>query len=119
MHLFNDEAELRFRNYISDYPNGRYLDQSYLGLSKIYYRNKQFEKAIDIMNMVNVFDLNIEEESMYYFRLGYSYFVIEDYESSKLAFYDINKLKFTYSDLTTYCLSYGIYRCAIKEFEKI
>ena len=124
MQLFNDESELRFQNYISDYPNGKYVNQSYLGLSNIYYRNKQFEKAIAMMKMVNVYGLSTEQEAMFYFRLGYSYFVIEDYESSKLAFFDINKTKFTYSDLTTYCLGHmayteGNYATAINEFEKI
>lgn len=124
MKLFNQEAEMRFLDYLNKYPNGVYVNLSYLALSKIYYRNKQFEKAIAMMKMVNVFQLGTEEIAMYYFRLGYSYFVIDDYEASKLAFYDIDKINFTYSDLTTYCLGHmayseGNYATATKEFEKI
>ncbi|MDA7794520.1 tetratricopeptide repeat protein [Flavobacteriales bacterium] len=124
LELFNDEAEMRFEDYLNDYPHGKYRNKSYLALSKIHFRNKDYEKAIAKLNLIDVFELDFEEEAMYYFRLGYSYFITGKYEEAKVSFFDINKIKFTYSDLTTYCLGHmaydeGNYATALNEFNKL
>ncbi|MBL6658007.1 MAG: tetratricopeptide repeat protein [Flavobacteriales bacterium] len=124
LELFNDEAEIRFEDYLSNYPHGKYRNKSFLALSKIHFRNKEYDKAIAKLNMVDVFDLDFEDEAMYYFRLGYSYFITGKYDEAKIFFFDINKIKFTYSDLTTYCLGHmayeeGNYATALKEFNKL
>ena len=75
LELFNDEAAVRFEDYLSNYPYGKFRNKSYLALSQIHFRNKEYDKAIAKLNMVDVFELDFEEEAMYYFRLGYSYFI--------------------------------------------
>lgn len=124
LELFNDEAEMRFEDYLSNYPNGKFRNKSFLALSKIHFRNKEYDKAIAKLNMVDVFELEFEDEAMYYFRLGYSYFITGKFDEAKVSFFDIKKIKFTYSDLTTYCLGHmayeeGNYATALKEFNKL
>lgn len=124
MQLFNDEAPWRLQMYLTDYPDGQFVNQAYLTLSKIYHRNKQFEKAIETMKMVDPFQLEKDEEAMFYFRLGYAHFSLEQYDASSLAFYDIDKVKFSFSDLTTYCLGHiayvdGNYATAVSRFKKL
>ena len=71
-----------------------------------------------------MFDLEFHEEAIYYFRLGYSYFSLNKYEEAKLAFFDIKSISFTYSELTTYCLSHmayeeGNYATALEGFQQL
>ena len=124
LELFNDEAAMRFEDYLSDYPYGKFRNKSYLALSQIHFRNKEYDKAIAKLNMVDVYELEFEDEAMYYFRLGYSYFITGKYDEAKVSFYDINKIKFSYSDLITYFLGHmayeeGNYATALKEFNKL
>lgn len=124
LELFNDEAAMRFEGYLSDYPYGKFRNKSYLALSQIHFRNKEYDKAIAKLNMVDVYELEFEDEAMYYFRLGYSYFITGKYDEAKVSFYDINKIKFSYSDLITYFLGHmayeeGNYATALKEFNKL
>ena len=90
----------------------------------MHFRNKEYDKVIAKLNSVNVYDLEFKEEAMYYFRLGYSYFSLNKYDDAKIAFFDLKSIQFTYSELTTYCLSHiayeeGNYATALQGFEQL
>ena len=124
LELFNDEAQFRLEQYLENYPLGEYSRQAYLALAKLHFRNKEYDKVIAKLSNVNVYDLEFHEEAMYYFRLGYSYFSLNKYEEAKLAFFDIKSISFTYSELTTYCLSHmayeeGNYATALQGFQQL
>ena len=124
LELFNDEAQFRLEQYLENYPFGEYRRQAYLALAKLHFRNKEYDKVIAKLSNVNVYDLEFHEEAMYYFRLGYSYFSLNKYEEAKLAFFDIKSVAFTYSELTTYCLSHmayeeGNYATALQGFQQL
>ena len=124
LELFNDEAQFRLEQYLENYPNGQYNKEAYIALSKLHFRNKEYDKVIAKLSNVNVYDLEFHEEAMYYFRLGYSYFSLNKYEEAKLAFFDIKSISFTYSELTTYCLSHmayeeGNYATALHGFQQL
>ena len=124
LELFNDEAQFRLEQYLENYPLGEYSRQAYLALAKLHFRNKEYDKVIAKLSNVNVHDLEFNEEAMYYFRLGYSYFSLNKYEEAKLAFFDIKSISFTYSELTTYCLSHmayeeGNYATALQGFQQL
>ena len=124
LELFNDEAKFRIEQYLENYPTGRYTNDAYIALSKYHFRNKEYEKVIAKLSNVNLYDLDFHQQAMYYFRLGYSYFSLNKYEEAKLAFFDIKSISFTYSDLTTYCLSHmdyeeGNYVSALQGFKQL
>ena len=124
LELFNEEAQFRLEQYLSNYPYGRFRKEAYLNLSKLHFRNTEFEKVIAKLSNISIYDLEFEEEAMYYFRLGYSYFVLDKYEEAKIAFFDLKNIKFTYTDLTTYCLAHmayaeGNFATALVGFEKL
>ena len=124
LELFNDEAQFRLEQYLENYPLGEYSRQAYLALAKLHFRNKEYDKVIAKLSNVNVYDLEFHEEAMYYFRLGYSYFSLNKYLEAKLAFFDIKSISFTYSELTTYCLSHmayeeGNYATALQGFQQL
>ena len=124
LELFNNEAQFRLEQYLENYPLGNYSRQAYLALAKLHFRNKEFEKVIAKLSNINVYDLEFLEEAMYYFRLGYSYFSLNKYEEAKLTFFNIKYVAFTYSELTTYCLSHmaykeGNYATALQGFQQL
>ncbi len=69
LELFNDEAQFRLEQYLENYPNGKYNKETYIALSKLHFRNKEYDKVIAKLSNVNVYDLEFHEEAMYYFRL--------------------------------------------------
>ena len=124
LELFNDEAQFRLEQYLENYPKGSYTKEAKLSLAKLHFRNKEYDKVIAKLNSVNVYDLEFKEEAMYYFRLGYSYFSLNKYDDAKIAFFDLKSIQFTYSELTTYCLSHiayeeGNYATALQGFEQL
>ena len=124
LELFNDEAQFLLEKYLDGYPNGSYRKEAFLSLAKLHFRNKEYDKVIAKLNNVDVYDLEFQEEAMYYFRLGYSYFSLHKYDQAKVAFFDLKSIQFTYSELTTYCLSHmayeeGNYATALQGFEQL
>ena len=124
LELFNREAEFRLKKYLEEYPYGKYNRQAYLGLAKLHFRNKDYEKVIAKLSNINHYDLKPNEVAMYYFRLGYSFFNLKKYQDAKLAFSNIESIPFIYSELTNYCLSHiayeeGNYAVALQGFEKL
>ncbi|MDA9897958.1 tetratricopeptide repeat protein [Flavobacteriales bacterium] len=124
LELFNEEAQFRLDQYLENYPHGQYRKEVFLALAKLHFRNKAYDKVIAKLNNVDVYKLDFHEEAMYFFRLGYSYFSLNKYEEAKVAFFDLREANFTYSELTTYCLSHmayeeGNYATALLGFEDL
>jgi len=124
LELFNDEAQFRLEQYLDKYSSGVYRKSAILNLAKLHFRNKDYEKVVAKLVNIDVYDLNFEEEAMYFFRLGYAYFALNKFEEAKLAFYDLKNRKFTYSDLIKYSLAHiayeeGNYASALQVFESL
>jgi len=116
LELFNRDAEFLLTRFIENYSESPEVKNAYFHLGKYKFRKKNYKRAIEWFQKVDVYNLNNEELSEYYFKIGYSYFVIaqeessEDYyERARQMFYEIKDTHTKYSLPTVYYYSHISY----------
>ncbi len=122
--LINDDAEYLLNKYLKKYPNGNYANLAFFELGRYRFIKKDFLKCIVSLRKVDVKSLTDSQRNSYYFRLGYSCFIEEKYQESQLAFYELEGVKFSFSDLVNYCVAHmnyiqGNYASALNSFYKL
>lgn len=115
LELFNDDAEEMLTAFIEAYPEHSKVRTAHFQLGKYQYRKKRYRQAIRSLEVVDVFELNSEEKNEFYFKLGYSYFMSNDYEQAKANFYKIIEKDNKYHDPANYY--YGHIAYENKNFE--
>ncbi len=95
--LFNADAEYLLSKFIAKHPESPRRKAAYYQMGKYKYRKKKYNDAIEWFNKIDPYDLNNEQLSEFYFKLGYSYFMTKDYDKSGKAFYEIKDTDSKYS----------------------
>lgn len=76
--LRKNHAEKGLEAFMKEYPNSAYFAQANLPLSDYYLAQKDFEKALNILQKVNQYQLSKEENTQYVMKLGYAKFMTGD-----------------------------------------
>lgn len=122
--LFNKDAEYLLINFINENPESPRIKSSYFQMGKYQYRKKRYNKAIEWFEKIDKYDLNNTDLAEFYFKLGYSHFVMEDFEKASKAFYEIKDSDTEYSVPAIYYYSHIAYNNknyenALMGFEKL
>ena len=124
LQLFNKDAEYLFKRFIQDHPENPKVRTAYFQLGIYKFRKHSYTRAIEWFGKVDKYDLNNEELSEYYFKLGYSYFVKGDIERARTQFYEIKDATTKYTQPAVYYYSHisylnQNYETALQGFEKL
>ena len=87
--LFNTDAEFLLTEFIYQHPDHALVKPAYFHLGRFFYRDKKYKKVIQYLNETDRLVLSEEQQEEYAFKLGYSYFKIEQYEESLPLFKEI------------------------------
>ena len=109
VYLFNEDAEYRLNQFISNHPESMKTRKAVWELSLFLYKTKKYRKAIIYFEKVDRIMLSDDEKAEYFFKKGYSYFMRKDYEKAGQAFYEIKDLDTDYSGPATYYYAYIAY----------
>lgn len=95
--LFNADAEYYTNEFIRDNPNNNLVNEAYFSLGGYFYTLKQWNDGLKAYSKTEWQKLNKEQQSEYFFKKGYCYFMKDDNEQAKLCFYEIKdkNTKFT------------------------
>ena len=107
--LFNNDAEYLISKFISERPESPKVKSAYFYMAKFQYRKKKYSKTIDWFEKVDRYSLNEDESAEYYFKIGYSYFMENDLEKAKNAFYEIKDVDTKYTPPAIYYYSHIAY----------
>lgn len=124
LELFNKDSELLLKKFIANHPESPKVQAAYFQLGKYNYRKKQYNKALDWFSKVDIYDLNNEELSEFYFKRGYSYFEEDSTGKAKKDFFEIKDVDNKYSASATYYfghISYAEknYQTALQHFNRL
>jgi len=124
MELFNKDAEYRIVNFINNNPESSRQKNSFLYMGKIQYHNKKFKKAVEWFEQIDPYYLTEEEKNEFYFKSGYSYFVVKNFDKAEKAFYEIKDINTKYTVPALYFYSHIAYtkkkyETALLGFEKL
>ena len=124
MELFNEDATFQLEKYLQEYPTGMFVNDVQFNLGNLFFRDKNYTAAIAKYAQLNPYLLKDDERDMFYFRQGYSYFKVENFEEAKLSFHELSEVQFKFKDLTNYYVSHiayleGNYATALNGFETL
>ncbi|MBN2486082.1 MAG: tetratricopeptide repeat protein [Bacteroidales bacterium] len=95
--LFNADAEFYTMQFINDNPDNNLVNEAWFSLGGYFYTLKKWNDALSAYLKTDWRKLNKEQQSEYFFKKGYCYFMKDNNNDAKLCFYEIKdkNTKFT------------------------
>lgn len=124
LELFNNDADVLLLNFIAEHPESQWVNRVYFLMGKSAYRQKDYPSVVKWMAEVDRSDLDKNELTEYQFKLGYSYFMLNQFEASGRLLYDVKNGNSPYAEPATYYFAHiayakGNYETALKEFVRL
>ncbi len=107
--LFNEDAEYLISTFIAEHPENSKVNMAYFHMAKFQYRQKKYRQAIDWFNRLDKGQLDNDQLSEFYFKLGYSYFRAGNFDKASSAFYEIKDVNTKYTAPALYYYSHIAY----------
>ena len=122
--LFNRDAEYQLTMFIQNYPESPRVKNAHFQLGKQYFRKRKWDKVTMHLGEIDIRDLSQTEQWEYYFRAGYAYFQLDDFEEAKKLFYPIIDIETPYYGPANYYYGHiayesGNYETALKRFQNL
>ncbi|MFT5229522.1 MAG: tetratricopeptide (TPR) repeat protein [Urechidicola sp.] len=124
MNLYHKDTRFRMTTFIEDHSESPKVRTAYFDLGAYYYRRKKYKTAIEWFEKVNLYDLNAQQTTEYYFQSGYCYFRKSKFTEAKHAFKNLTTEQNKYYAPANYYYSHinyeeGNYETALKGFEAL
>ncbi|MFH0865267.1 MAG: tetratricopeptide repeat protein [Bacteroidota bacterium] len=107
--LYNNDAEYQLLKFIGSYPENSKVKLAGFQLGKLEYRQKKYYAAAKSFEKMDVYDLNSDDLSEFYCKLGYSYFILKDFDKSKKQFFEIKDVDTKYYGAANYYYAHIAY----------
>ncbi|MFM7015603.1 MAG: tetratricopeptide repeat protein [Bacteroidota bacterium] len=122
--LFNPDAESKLQTFIEKYPESTKAPLAWFYLGRMYYRTKQYGKALTALEKADVYYLSGDEVAEYYFKTGYCYFSKNDQEKASKNFHEILEVESKYQTAAQYYYGHIAYtqnnfNTALEYFKKL
>ena len=86
LELSNSDAEQLFKKFIKQHPESPKTKQAYFQVGRYYFKQAQYEEALNWFTKVSSIDLTGTEDTEYKFKTAYSYFETKDFANAKPLF---------------------------------
>ena len=122
--LFNKDTEFLLLSFINQFPGNSNYQSAIMELGNYYYRLKRYKNAIEWLSRVVQSEIDEEKKDEINFKLGYSNYMINDYEKASNAFYAMKDGKSKYTSAAQYYYGHiayvnGNYETALQSFLKL
>lgn len=107
--LFQDDALDLMQKFIDNFPESPKINLAHFHMGKIHFRKKDWENAIKEFNQANIYQLTKEQYAEHAFKVGYSYYMMADYEKALLYFAKIKDQKNLYQVPAIYYYAHVAY----------
>ncbi len=108
--LFHKDGEWKMKQFIEQHPESNKVKWAYFYLGKSNFRKKKYEETIQYLEKVDIYDLSKENLAELYFKRGYSYFIVGNFEKSKLDLFEIKDVDNKYASPANYYYSHIAYQ---------
>ena len=107
--LFHKDAEYLLLGFLKDYPGNVNDQNATYDLGIYYYRLKNYKKSIEWLEKVDQIDLADDRKDEINFKLGYAYYMTNDYDKSGKAFYKMKDGDSKYASAAQYYYAHIAY----------
>ena len=106
MNLFNWDAEYQLNNFIETHPESYNNNSASFQMANYHFRNKKYKNAIEWYEKTSRVDLTNEEQSEYFFKLGFSHFARKDFDQAAKVFYEAKDKNDVFGIMSLYFYSH-------------
>ncbi len=122
--LFNEDADYLILEFIRNHPESPKTKLALFELARFEYQKKNYRRAVSYFEGVDRMVLSEEQIAEFYFKSGYSHFMIGDMDKASLAFFEIKDINTTYTSPAIYyyahiAYSEENYETALREFKRL
>lgn len=122
--LFHGDAEALLVNFIKENPESLKLRLAYFQLARLYYKQKKYKNATDAFEKADVYYLNNNEITEFYFKTGYGYFVKGDMAKAEKNLHNVINVESKYKPAANYYYAHiayanDNYNTALESFTKL
>lgn len=122
--LFNNDAEGRMIRFLDGNPESPLRNESVFTLANYFYQRKSYNNALLYYEQVDKKRLKRDDLAEYYFKIGYCYFLQEDFTNARTAFHEIKDLDTKYTSPALYYYSHiqyvqGNYETSLEGFLRL
>ncbi|MFP4447478.1 MAG: tetratricopeptide repeat protein [Bacteroidales bacterium] len=107
--LFNNDAEYLISQFISKYPESSKVNQAYFNMGRFQYRQERYDQVVHWLEQVDEDKLPNSQLSEYYFKLGYSFYKVDNSQKASEKLYEIKDKNTKYSSPALYFYSHIAY----------
>lgn len=83
-------TEFLLLDFIAKYATGQYAAKARLELGSYYFKSKKYRNAVRVFELTDVYYFPVQVQEDFYYRAGYAYFSLHDYENAALHFYRLS-----------------------------
>lgn len=100
--LHNNDAENLMLGFINNNKGNKNINQAYLNLAHYFFAKKKYNRVLQYLEPIDIYELNTNDVVQYYFETGYSGFMEEQYKKALPALFEIKDLESPYSSAAEY-----------------
>ena len=124
LNLFHKDAEYQLKEFVNTYPESAKVKNAYFQLGKYNYRKKKWDKVIYWFSKTDAFSFTNSDLYEYNFRMGYSYFRMDEYKKATPYFYELIDIISPYHTPANYYYAHiayleGNYATALRGFNTL
>ncbi|HRH67827.1 MAG TPA: tetratricopeptide repeat protein, partial [Bacteroidia bacterium] len=87
--LFHRDAEYLLLKFMDDYPENPHYEEAIYHMGILYFKQKKYKKAIEFLAKIDRNDLSQERRDEVNFKLGYSFYMTNDYDKASKSFFEV------------------------------
>ncbi len=110
LELYNNDAISLLEAFNKNYPESIYKMDIYYRLAKFHFYKKDYENALVWFDKLSSNDIEEEDREEFYFKLGYSYFKIDQLNNARDAFFEAKDGVTQYAQPSLYYYSHIAYQ---------
>ncbi len=107
--LFNDDAEELLTHFIAENSQSPRINSACFEMARYEYGKRKYHDAVAWFKKVDKAKLSAEDLPEYYFKMGYSYYMNNDLENARMAFFEIKDVDTKYTSPALYYYSHIAY----------
>ncbi len=109
VHLYHKNAEYLTEKFINKYPGSQKVVDAKMQMANTYYDQDNYEKAIEWFQTINPHRISKARKAEYYFKSGYAFFNLEQYDTARVLLYEIINKDTKYTSPAIYYYSHIAY----------
>jgi tetratricopeptide (TPR) repeat protein len=108
--LLHPDAEYLLQRFIMNHPESPQVRTVYMHLGRHYFDRKSYKKSIEYFEKVDLYDVSESDKAEYYFKTGYAYFSLGEFDKAATKFFEIKDQESEYRIPALYYYSHIAYQ---------